>query len=198
MNQPALQLRSRLSPEREAEIFEVTERLLREFGYEKLTMQEIAAQSRSSTATLYRRWNGKPRLVAEAVKHRRPLPVGGVDTGSLRGDLLAGTQPMAENAAAEQALIAALGHAAKSDAELARTLCEVLFAPALAALTEVLDRAVRRGEIDADIPARRYLHELLLAPMLVRHLTTALHPDKQYLIDYMDAVVLPALGVRKP
>nr|BFF22845.1 hypothetical protein GCM10025732_08100 [Glycomyces mayteni] len=69
-----MERRSRLSAERETEIFGCVERLVREHGYENVTMQQIAAEARTSTATLYRHWNGKPRLVVEAVRNRRPAP----------------------------------------------------------------------------------------------------------------------------
>ena len=190
--------RSRLTPVREAAIFAATVRLLRERGYENVTMQRIATESRASTATLYRRWSGKPRLVVEAVKHHRPPPLETVDTGSLRGDLLAGVRPMTEAAPADNELIAGLGNASRSDAELAEALREVISVPIERAMDVMLDRAAARGEIDRGAPGRRFVHELLLAPIAVRHMISGEHPDEEYLTAYVDAVILPALGVRKP
>ncbi|MCD0443180.1 TetR/AcrR family transcriptional regulator [Glycomyces sp. A-F 0318] len=188
--------RSRLSPEREAEIFSTVMRLVRKHGYEKITMQQIATGARTSTATLYRHWNGKPRLVVEAIRHRKPHPLESVDTGSLRGDLLAGVGPMAEAAPDDHDLMAGLQNAARSDADLADAVREVMAAPVTRAVEAVIDRAVERGEIAPDPPGRRFVHELLLAPVALRPMMTGRHPDTEYLTAYIDAVVLPALGVR--
>ncbi len=56
--------RSRLTPEREAELYAAVLDLLREVGYDALTMDAVAARTRASKATLYRQWQGKPELVA--------------------------------------------------------------------------------------------------------------------------------------
>lgn len=191
-----MERKSRLSPEREAEIYETVERLVRERGYEKITMQHIAAEARTSTATLYRHWNGKPRLVVEAIRHRKPHPLEAVDTGSLRGDLVAGVGPMEHAAPGDHELMAGIHNAARSDAELAEAVREVMAAPIERAVETVIDRAIARGEIPADPPGRRFVHELLLAPIAVRPMITGLHPDREYLTSYIDAVILPALGAR--
>ena len=52
--------RSRLTPEREAELYAAVLDLLREVGYDALTMDAVAARTRSSKATLYRQWGSKP------------------------------------------------------------------------------------------------------------------------------------------
>jgi AcrR family transcriptional regulator len=192
-----MERRSRLTPERESEIFEVVERLVKEHGYEKVTMQHVAAEARTSTATLYRRWNGKPRLVIEAIRHRKPPPLDTVDTGSLRGDLVAGVGPIASSAPGDHELMAGIHNAARSDEELAQTLRDVLAAPIEQAVQVVIDRAVERGEIDPDPPGRRFIHELLLAPIVLRPMVAGANPDEAYLTAYIDAVILPALGVRR-
>lgn len=61
--------RSRLTPEREGEIFAAVMRLLREHDYGRLVMQ-VAAASRSSAATAYRRWGGKPSSSRAALTRR--------------------------------------------------------------------------------------------------------------------------------
>jgi len=188
--------RSRLSPEREVEIFAAVVRLVKGHGYEKVTMQQIAAEARASTAPLYRRGDGKPRLVAEALRHRKPPPLSSVDTGSLRGDLLAGVGPMATTAPDDHELMAGLHNAARSDSDLAAAIREVIAGPVEAAVETLIDRAARRGEIAPEPPGRRFIHELLLAPIAVRPMMSGQHPDEEYLTAYIDAVILPALGVR--
>src|SRR3954465_7541694 len=78
--------RPRIEGDREQEILDATLRVLADVGYDRLTMDAVAAKAKASKATLYRRWTNKVSLVIEALQHTksaRDLP----DTGSLRGDL---------------------------------------------------------------------------------------------------------------
>ena len=80
--------RPRIEGEREDEILDACVDLLAEVGYDRLTMDAVAARAKARKATLYRRWASKAELVIEAsfrAKRRTSDP----DTGSLRGDLLA-------------------------------------------------------------------------------------------------------------
>lgn len=52
--------RTRLTPERESELYGAVLDLLREVGYDALTMDAVAARTRSSKATLYRQWGASP------------------------------------------------------------------------------------------------------------------------------------------
>lgn len=94
MTEVATARRSRITPEREAELYEAVLDLLREVGYDALTMDAVAARTKSSKATLYRQWGGKAELVAKAVRHNKPggIGLGDIDTGSLKGDLHALTR----------------------------------------------------------------------------------------------------------
>lgn len=85
MTEVATARRSRITPEREAELYAAVLDLLREVGYDALTMDGVAARTRSSKATLYRQWGGKAELVAKAVRHNKPgASAAEVNTGSLR------------------------------------------------------------------------------------------------------------------
>ena len=73
---------------RECELLAVTLELLQEHGYDRLTLDGVAATARASKATLYRRWPTKAELVLAAfVEGTRQVAVD-PDTGTLRGDLL--------------------------------------------------------------------------------------------------------------
>ena len=81
-------VRPRVEGERELEILDATLEVLADVGYDRLTMDAVAARAKASKATLYRRWNDKASLVVDAllvVKHTAETP----DTGTLRGDLIA-------------------------------------------------------------------------------------------------------------
>ncbi len=62
--------------------------LLADHGYDKLTFDALARAARTSKATIYRHWASKLDLVVEALRDQVARR-GEVDTGSLRGDLLA-------------------------------------------------------------------------------------------------------------
>ena len=81
--------RPRVEGDREQEILGATLEILVEAGYDRLTMDAVATRARASKATLYRRWNGKATLVIDALMSQKAPLVAPVDTGSLRGDLLA-------------------------------------------------------------------------------------------------------------
>src|SRR3954451_6638713 len=81
--------RPRVEGEREDEILDATVRLLMDVGYDRLTMDAVAAAARASKATLYRRWETKASLVLEAVLAQKGPADDLPDTGSLRGDLIA-------------------------------------------------------------------------------------------------------------
>lgn len=74
----------------EAAILEAAWDELAVVGYQRLTMEGVAARAGTGKQVLYRRWRNRAELVVAAVRHNvgsiseKPL-----DTGSLRGDLLA-------------------------------------------------------------------------------------------------------------
>src|ERR1700754_1260679 len=74
---------------REAELLAVTLELLQEHGYDRLTLDAVAATARASKATLYRRWPTKAELVMAAFIEGTRVVAVDPDTGTLRGDLLA-------------------------------------------------------------------------------------------------------------
>ncbi|MFJ3903288.1 TetR/AcrR family transcriptional regulator [Streptomyces sp. NPDC090025] len=186
---------SRLTPEREAELYEAVLDLLREVGYDALTMDAVAARTRSSKATLYRQWGSKPELVAKALRHNKPVSLAEIDTGSLRGDfhamLLRTDDCQMEK---DSALMRGLAHAVHNNPELLQALRELLIEPEMTGLQEVLNRAVRRGEIDAENPALKFVAHMLIGAFIARPLIEDQPVDHDFLSAYVDAVMLPSLG----
>ncbi|MFC5722075.1 TetR/AcrR family transcriptional regulator [Streptomyces gamaensis] len=189
--------RTRLTPEREAEIYDTVLAVVREVGYDALTMDAVATRTHASKATLYRQWKGKPELVASALRHHKPVRSADVDTGTLRGDLLA-LAAHADQAGMERdaALVRALGHASHQHPDLRRALRELLVEPEVAGLDAMLRRAVARGELAADTPAIDYVAHMMFGAFIARQLIEDRPADPEYLAAYIDAAVLPALGVR--
>ncbi|MGC2998369.1 TetR/AcrR family transcriptional regulator [Streptomyces sp. G35A] len=195
MNDIAVTRRSRITPEREAELYRAVLDLLREVGYDAVTMDAVAARTRSSKATLYRQWGGKAELVVKALRSQKPGGIADIDTGSLRGDLHAiiGRE---DDCAMEQnaALMRALAMAVHMNDDLRQAFKELLVEPEIEEFRRVVQRAVDRGEVRPGNPALEYTTHMLVGAFATRTLIDDLPPTRAFLTSYIDAVVLPALG----
>lgn len=114
----------------------------------RLTMDAIARRAGVSKETLYRWWGSKTEVVLEALAERGeetiPLP----DTGSLQGDLRLFLQATA--AAVDSTtlrLLRTLASEAAADRGFAHLVRDRFIGHRRAALGEVLERAVARGEL---------------------------------------------------
>lgn len=186
--------RTRLTPAREREVFTTVVDLVREQGYEALTMDAIAARTRSSKATLYRQWESKPKLVATALRHLAEDPID-VDTGSLAGDIRQLVTHLLERAAEDTALLNGLAHAVTKDPELWEALYRLHIRPGMALVETVLDKAVERGELDPGNPAKDYIIHVVTGAITTRKLIDNEQADAEYMERYLRAVLFPALGV---
>jgi len=195
MTEVATARRSRITPEREAELYGAVLDLLREVGYEALTMDAVAARTKSSKATLYRQWGGKAELVAKALRGQKRIDLNEVDTGSLRGDFQAMVHreddcQMEQNSALMRGLAVVL----HENPDLLQAFREFIIEPEAEELQLMLQRAVDRGEIRADNPAKDYVLHMLIGAFAVRTLIDEEPPTQDFLTSYIDAVILPALG----
>ena len=134
--------------------------VLRTRGYRAVTMLGIARKVKRARASIYRRWPGKPYLVADCLVSTMgasPAP----DTGSLRGDLRAavGTFQRAFSGPLKHALPGLVADMAQ-DPELAEAVRRQVLAPRRKSMRDALDRARARGE------ARRSLDTELLLDLL--------------------------------
>ncbi|MGW3954429.1 TetR/AcrR family transcriptional regulator [Streptomyces sp. NPDC004752] len=188
--------RSRITPERAAELYEAVLDLLREVGYDALTMDAVAARTRSSKATLYRQWGGKAELVVKAIRHGKPGNIEEIDTGSLRGDLHA-LLAAEDDCVIEQnsALMRGVAMAMHSNPDLREALRNQLVDPEMNGFRQVLQRAIDRGEVRPDCPALEFLVHMMVGGLATRALLDDQPPTQAFLMSYVDAVVLPALGV---
>ena len=73
---------------RDGALREAALELLADVGYDRLTLEAVAARARAGKTTIYRRWSGKAELVVDALVSAKG-PLGFPDTGSLAGDLRA-------------------------------------------------------------------------------------------------------------
>ncbi|MGC3003772.1 TetR/AcrR family transcriptional regulator C-terminal ligand-binding domain-containing protein [Streptomyces sp. G35A] len=187
--------RSKITPEREREFFDAVLRQIRECGYDAVTMEGVAASTRCSKSTLYRQWRTKPRFVAAALRSDRRTRFAGIDTGTLAGDLREVARRAGEWSAKDTTLLQALGHAVTQDRELAQALREALVDPEIAALREILRRGVERGEVAEGNPALEYVPAQIFGVLRVRPILEGENADPDYLLRFVEAAVLPALGL---
>lgn len=188
----AVSPRPRVVGAREQEILDATLEVLVEVGYDRLTMDAVAAVAHASKATLYRRWDGKADLVVDALAaHKRGLTGVVPDTGTLRGDLIAsfcGSGGLSETMSSTFAsVITALGH----DPDFAAGFRAKVIAPRMAVTRALFERAVTRGEIRADLDLD------LLAPavagiVLHRFYVLGEPPEATTITRVIDQIILPA------
>lgn len=186
--------RPRVEGDREAEILEAALDVLAEVGYDRLTMDAVATKAKASKATLYRRWNGKVQLVIDALQqghHKLPEPVT-VDTGSLRGDLLAsycgvgGITDKPEVDAFGAVLTAIL-----RDADFAAAFRTQVLGPKVAVTTAIFERARARGEIGPDVDLD-LLGPALAGIVLHRLFMVGEAPTPELVTKVVDQIILPA------
>ena len=164
--------------------------LLAEVGYDRLTMDAVAARAGAAKTTIYRRWRDKAELVVDALDSLKGVPEV-PDTGSLREDLHA----MAEQIAGAESQFGArmtigMVNAVAHDAGLRRVFQEKFLAPRMAGFRKVFEQAVARGEMpgghDLDLLAR------LFPGMALQQLVmTGEFPDASFTARIMNEVVYP-------
>jgi len=187
--------RSKITPEREQEFFDAVLEQIRTCGYDAVTMDGIAASTRCSKSTLYRQWKTKPQFVAAALRSNRRVRFTDIDTGSLAEDLRQAARAAGEGAGKDTGLLQALGHAVMEDPELKGALREALVEPEIAALRDILARGVARGEVPVGHPALEYVPAQLFGMLRMRPVVEGEQADAEYLVGFVEAVVLPALGL---
>lgn len=180
----------RISQSRERELLDAVIEVLRETGYDRLTVDAVVAKARASKTTVYRRWPTKSELVTAAVSHAtNDLPVN-ADTGSVREDLLTVLEGLRGELERFGDVIRGLISGAHHDPELARAIRENLVADGRQGLIDVLTRGKARGEVaaaaDTDL-----LWRLPPALLFFRLLLTGEPLDGDYIRHLVDDLILP-------
>jgi AcrR family transcriptional regulator len=177
---------------REAELLAVTLELLREHGYDRLTLDAVATTARASKATLYRRWPTKAELVMAAfVEGTRQVAVD-PDTGTLRGDLLRLGEQICAHVSTHAGTIRAVLVEVSRSPELDAMLQEQFLDQRQALMSHVLVRAVDRGEIEASAITED-LWDVLPGYLIYRTVLTGRAPSSRAMQDLVDNVLIPSL-----
>ncbi len=182
-----------LDEARTPEILQAALAVLAEVGYDRLTMEAVAARAHAGKATLYRRWSSKAELVVEAVTVMKtecmpPLS----DAGSLREDLhtiaaLITSRISRDELCVMRGLASALAH----DRDLATVFEREFVGQRRADMAELLRRAQRRGEIPPGKDIEILAH-ILPSMVFVRSLVTSQQVDLEFLQRLIDEVLIPA------
>lgn len=152
-------------------MLDATAELLDEGGFPAATMDAIAARSGASKATLYKHWPSRTAVAAEAfgtmMAEALPLP----DTGSTAGDLTEQVvRVSAFYASARGEVFAQLLAACVEDQTGAAYFREYFLGGRRAAITELWQRGVDRGDADADVAIDDVI-DILFGPLIFRRLS---------------------------
>jgi AcrR family transcriptional regulator len=183
-------------PRRDAAIRDAALVLLAEVGYERMTVDAIAAAAGVSKPTIYRRWAGKQELVADAIRLHPHTQAVAPDTGSLRGDLLAAVRQLADHQLEDAAVAAGLVSRLRDSAELARLIREHAVEAVRGRFTQILERAIARGELAAE-PAVTTLFSDVAPSLIHTRVLLSLEPvDDAFVTELVDRILLPIVFPR--
>lgn len=185
----------KLDVARNAKILDSALAVLAETGYEGMTIDMVAAHSGSARATVYRRWATKADLVVDAVRHMSASDTAQLalpDTGTLRGDLIAGILPLSvEDQELRIKVLAGLTTLAKTEPRLAGIGGGAGIEPWVDAARLLLQRSIDRGEYpgaDVDTLAR-VMPMMSICRAAVQQ--KAITPE--FSLALIDSVILPAM-----
>lgn len=182
---------SQWSP-REIELLAVTLRLLQEHGYDRLTLDAVAATARASKATVYRRWPTKAELVLAAfIEGIRQVAVP-PDTGTLRGDLLQLGELICQQARQHAGTIRAVLVEVSRNAALNDVMQHQFVDQRKALIHHILRQAVDRGEID-EAAIISELWDLLPGYLIFRSIIPSRPPTRRTVQALVDDVIIPSL-----
>ena len=161
-------------------------------------MDAVATRARTSKPVLYRRWPDRAALLRDTLV---PLAMNAIpqpDTGSYRGDMLAVLHGWRRFLAGPQGAIgAAIVAAMPHDPALADAFRNGVIGWRKAAMAEIIDRGVRRGEVRPDIPVE-VARELGQAVLWHRFLVTGDEITEALVEHLVDEILVPYVSPSRP
>ncbi len=177
---------------RETELLAVTLQLLQEHGYDRLTVDAVAAKARASKATVYRRWPSKAELVLAAfIEGIRQVAVP-PETGTLRGDLLRMGELICQQGQQQAGTIRAVLVEVSRNPALNDVIQHQFIEQRKALMTHILQQAIDRGEIDR-AAVNDELWDLLPQYLIFRSIFPGRPPSPQTVQGLVDDVIIPSL-----
>jgi AcrR family transcriptional regulator len=182
---------SQWSP-RETELLAVTLQLLQEHGYDRLTVDAVAAKARASKATVYRRWPSKAELVLAAfIEGIRQVAVP-PETGTLRDDLLRLGEMICQQGQQHAGTIRAVLVEVARNPALNDVMQHQFIEQRKALIDHILKQAVERGEID-QAAIDDELWDLLPHYLIFRSIIPGRPASRQTVQALVDEVMIPSL-----
>ena len=177
---------------RETELLAVTLQLLQEHGYDRLTVDAVAARARASKATVYRRWPSKAELVLAAfIEGIRQVAVP-PETGTLQADLVHVGDLVCEQVQRHASTIRAVLVEVSRNPALNDVLQREFIDQRKALINQILHKAVDRGEINA-AAINDELWDLLPGYLIFRSIIQGQPSTQQTVRALVDDVIIPSL-----
>lgn len=181
-------------PSCDAAILNATVELVAELGYDRTTLDAVAARAGVSKPTIYRRWPaGKDELVAAAVASCQHDMAADLDTGTLRGDLVATVELFISGMRENAHLAAGLTQRLRESPQLAEVFREQLVPAKRQYFEAIMRRAVERGELPRVPEAAGLIADVAPALIHARALITGDPLDDRFINQLVDQVLIPAL-----
>jgi AcrR family transcriptional regulator len=191
--EPSLRGRPR-DPKRREAILRAAIELVGEVGYDRMTVDALAARAGVSKPTIYRRWpGGKKEIILDAIRHKHEDADALPDQSSLRGDLLALLQTMVEHIHEDAHLAGGLISQLRNSDELSTLLREEVVVYERCRIDKLLARAVARGELAPDARITPLFHDLAGSLIFSRAVITGESLDPAFVTELVDHVLLPVL-----
>jgi AcrR family transcriptional regulator len=149
---------ARKDPEADRLILETAHRLLRELGYDRLTIDAVAREAGVARTTVYRRYRDKADLVSAAIETLR-APVKRSATGDVRRDLIAHLDGVRRNYGVS--LAGTLLMEEPYNPRLLELVRQRMGSPQRRILAETIQEGIERGQIRANVDIERVLDLLL-------------------------------------
>jgi AcrR family transcriptional regulator len=185
-------------PRRDEAIREAVLSLLAEVGYERMSVDAIAAAAGVSKPTIYRRWPGKHEVVAEAIRCHPHTRAEVPDTGSLRGDLVAAVRQAADHQLESAHLTAGLAGRLRESDDFARLIREHAVEAVRRRFRTVLERAAARGELSSSADVSPLFVDVAPSLIHTRVLLTGEPVDDRFVAELVDRILLPTLSSPSP
>src|SRR5436309_216963 len=178
----------RMDPEADRLILQAAKRLMREQGYERLTMDGVAKQAGVARTTVYRRYRDKAELVSAAIDSLRD-PSKRPNSGDVRRDLVAHVENMRRNF--DMSLAGTLLMEEPHNPRLIALFRERMVQPRRQIIRDSIEAGIERGQIRADLDVERIL-DYLLGALFAAFLTGG-RPGPDWSEQTVDAI-WPALA----
>lgn len=164
---------------------------LAEHGYASTTVERVAARAGIAKTTIYRRWRSLDGLLTDVMTERAEQHIPVPDEGDLGSDLhaLARSVVTSVRPPAVRAAFAGVVAAAVQDPAVRKVLARFL-AARVAAMTVIIDRAARRGELPPGTDAAGVIQTV--TALIYYRLFIAGEPATQDVADGVAAAVAAA------